>query len=56
MPDARTYHLLTSTPAPAPAPAPAPDAAVHALIAEANEVGGSDNVRCVMADVVEGAA
>ncbi|MFE7272083.1 MerR family transcriptional regulator [Streptomyces sp. NPDC057623] len=48
VPDARIRRLLTS--------APAPDAAVHALIGAANEAGGPDNVSCVVADVVEGAA
>ncbi|GGJ12602.1 MerR family transcriptional regulator [Streptomyces brasiliensis] len=32
-----------------------PDEAVRALVAEANEVGGPDNVSCVVADVVEAA-
>lgn len=48
VPDARIRHLLTS--------APSPDTAVHTLIAAANEAGGPDNVSCVVADVVEGAA
>ncbi|WP_031476112.1 MerR family transcriptional regulator [Streptomyces bicolor] len=48
VPDAAIRHLLNS--------APAPDAAVHALIAAANEAGGPDNVSCVVADVVEAAA
>ncbi|MDF3143522.1 MULTISPECIES: MerR family transcriptional regulator [unclassified Streptomyces] len=48
VPDTHIRHLLTS--------APAPDAAVHALIDAANEAGGPDNVSCVVADVVEGAA
>ncbi|MGW6908436.1 MerR family transcriptional regulator [Streptomyces sp. NPDC054940] len=48
VPDADIRRLLNST--------PAPDTAVHALIAAANEAGGPDNVSCVVADVVEGAA
>ncbi|MDX3779341.1 MerR family transcriptional regulator [Streptomyces europaeiscabiei] len=32
--------------------APNPQAAVHALVTEANEAGGPDNVSCVVADVV----
>jgi protein phosphatase len=36
--------------------ATAPDAAVRALIDEANGAGGPDNVSCVVADLVEGAA
>ncbi|MER6531673.1 protein phosphatase 2C domain-containing protein, partial [Streptomyces sp. NPDC001508] len=36
--------------------AAAPDAAVGALIGEANAAGGPDNVSCVVADVVETAA
>ncbi len=48
VPDARIRGLLTT--------APAPDAAVHALIDAANGAGGPDNVSCVVADVVEGAA
>lgn len=48
VPDAAIRRLLAST--------PAPDAAVHALIAAANEAGGPDNVSCVVADVVEEAA
>ncbi|MFE5889141.1 MerR family transcriptional regulator [Streptomyces sp. NPDC056462] len=46
--DARIRHLLAA--------APSPDTAVHALIDAANEAGGPDNVSCVVADVVEGAA
>ncbi|MFE9607464.1 MerR family transcriptional regulator [Streptomyces sp. NPDC006012] len=44
VPDDRIAHLLAA--------APAPDAAVHALIGEANATGGPDNVSCVVADVV----
>ncbi|MHC3472127.1 MerR family transcriptional regulator [Streptomyces sp. 7R007] len=45
VPDARIRTLLTST--------GTPDETVHALITEANEAGGPDNVSCVVADVVE---
>jgi serine/threonine protein phosphatase PrpC len=48
VPEDRLRDLLTST--------PAPDATVHALVTEANEAGGPDNVSCVVADVVEAAA
>ncbi|MFG1669919.1 MerR family transcriptional regulator [Streptomyces sp. Y7] len=48
VPDPRIRRLLAS--------APSPDAAVHTLIAAANEAGGPDNVSCVVADVVEAAA
>lgn len=48
VPDPRIRHLLAS--------AASPDAAVHTLIAAANEAGGPDNVSCVVADVVEAAA
>lgn len=45
VPDGRIAHLLAA--------APAPDAAVRALITEANATGGPDNVSCVVADVAE---
>lgn len=48
VPDARIRHLLNS--------ALSPGSAVATLIAAANEAGGPDNVSCVVADVVEGAA
>ncbi|MFC8512110.1 MerR family transcriptional regulator [Streptomyces sp. NPDC057257] len=46
LPDARIRTILTTAPTPAEA--------TRALIAEANETGGPDNVSCVVADVVEG--
>ncbi|PAZ17222.1 hypothetical protein CLM62_03690 [Streptomyces sp. SA15] len=48
VPDARIRTVLTD--------AGTPDEAVLTLIAEANGAGGPDNVSCVVADVVEGAA
>ncbi|MFF0227564.1 MerR family transcriptional regulator [Streptomyces sp. NPDC004629] len=46
--DDRIAHVLST--------AATPDAAVGALISEANATGGPDNVSCVVADVVETAA
>jgi PPM family protein phosphatase len=46
VPDPDIRRILTSSGTPA--------AAVDALVAEANEAGGPDNVSCVVADVVEG--
>ncbi|MFJ3302113.1 MerR family transcriptional regulator [Streptomyces sp. NPDC086549] len=48
VPDDRIGQLLAS--------ATAPDEAVRALVDEANEAGGPDNVSCVVADLVETAA
>ncbi|QFQ96991.1 MerR family transcriptional regulator [Streptomyces phaeolivaceus] len=44
VPDPALQHTLSTT--------PTPEAAVHALVTEANTAGGPDNVSCVVADVV----